>query len=394
MYGRYHLRERDVDELIELVDSARSATHGLASCRAAASAARPRAGARRRIRPRVPRRADDRFRPGGSPPRWSTIRSLCQLGKTVFLTTHFMDEAQTLADRVAGDARRCDRRRRQARGDRGRDLRPAEIPLLPPAEHSAVDLPDLPGAEVTTDSDRVLVRTRETVAVTARITAWALEHEIALGHFSVTQPSLEDIYLALTRRRRGRRCGGGSNEHEHGAGSVAAPRPHARSLAGSLRAARLLAQPRRAFFSFLMPIMFLIIFATIYHGQTIAVRTARSPTTTSSFRASSPTASSRRRSPTWQSAPRSCANRACSSEWRARHYQAGPMSPDASAQTLMTTAEMTLVVLAIGRIAYGVQVRLATLPGLLAALILGSATFTALGSASSATSRTRKRHPR
>jgi len=42
------------------------------------------------------------------------------------------------------------------------------------------------------------VRTREAVPVTARITAWALEQEIELGHFSVTQPSLEDVYLALT----------------------------------------------------------------------------------------------------------------------------------------------------------------------------------------------------
>jgi len=36
------------------------------------------------------------------------------------------------------------------------------------------------------------------VPVTARITAWALQQEIELGHFSVTPPSLEDIYLALT----------------------------------------------------------------------------------------------------------------------------------------------------------------------------------------------------
>jgi hypothetical protein len=47
--------------------------------------------------------------------------------------------------------------------------------------------------------------------------------------------------------------------------------------------------------------------------------------------------------------------------------------------TLLTTAMMTLAVLAIGRIAYGVQVRLATLPGLLAAVLLGIAAFTALG---------------
>ncbi len=41
------------------------------------------------------------FDPAARRQAWSTIRSLCQLGKTVFLTTHYMDEAQYLADRVA-----------------------------------------------------------------------------------------------------------------------------------------------------------------------------------------------------------------------------------------------------------------------------------------------------
>ncbi len=39
------------------------------------------------------------FDPAARRHAWSTIRSLCELGKTVFLDTHFMDEAQTLADR-------------------------------------------------------------------------------------------------------------------------------------------------------------------------------------------------------------------------------------------------------------------------------------------------------
>src|SRR5665648_9447 len=40
------------------------------------------------------------FDPAARRHAWSTIRLLCQLGKTIFLTTHFMDEAQHLADRV------------------------------------------------------------------------------------------------------------------------------------------------------------------------------------------------------------------------------------------------------------------------------------------------------
>ena len=67
-----------------------------------AAAARPGAGAGRRSRARVPRRADHRLRPrrrGAA--AWETIRSLRDLGKTVLLTTHYLDEAQALADRVA-----------------------------------------------------------------------------------------------------------------------------------------------------------------------------------------------------------------------------------------------------------------------------------------------------
>jgi len=41
------------------------------------------------------------FDPAARRQAWSTVKSLCTLGKTVFLTTHYMDEAQALADRVA-----------------------------------------------------------------------------------------------------------------------------------------------------------------------------------------------------------------------------------------------------------------------------------------------------
>jgi ABC-type uncharacterized transport system ATPase subunit len=44
----------------------------------------------------------------------------------------------------------------------------------------------------------VLVLTREPVLATQQITTWAVERDIEIGHFSVTQPSLEDIYLELT----------------------------------------------------------------------------------------------------------------------------------------------------------------------------------------------------
>jgi hypothetical protein len=47
-------------------------------------------------------------------------------------------------------------------------------------------------------ADRVTVFTREPVIAAHEITTWALDHDIELAHFSVTQPTLEDIYLELT----------------------------------------------------------------------------------------------------------------------------------------------------------------------------------------------------
>ena len=44
----------------------------------------------------------------------------------------------------------------------------------------------------------MLVLTTEPVVAAQRITTWALDHDVELGHFSVTQPTLEDIYLELT----------------------------------------------------------------------------------------------------------------------------------------------------------------------------------------------------
>ncbi|HEY4829364.1 MAG TPA: hypothetical protein VIH85_21525, partial [Solirubrobacteraceae bacterium] len=125
--------------------------------------------------------------------------SLCDLGKTVFLTTHYMDEAQHLANRVAvmnaGQIIAIGRPEELG----GRDLRPAEIHFTPPSAWSLGDLPDLPCEQRTLEGDRVLVLTKEPVVAAQRITTWAVEHDIELEHFSVNQPTLEDIYLELTK---------------------------------------------------------------------------------------------------------------------------------------------------------------------------------------------------
>jgi ABC-2 type transport system ATP-binding protein len=83
----------------------------------------------------------------------------------------------------------------------GRDARPAEIRFELPAGRSVDELPDVPALERNVEDGRVLIRTHEAVLATARITGWALEHDVTLGHFSVSQPTLEDVYLELTGER-------------------------------------------------------------------------------------------------------------------------------------------------------------------------------------------------
>ena len=144
------------------------------------------------------------FDPGARRQAWSTIRSLCDLGKTVFLTTHYMDEAQHLANRVAvmNAGQIIAMGRPEELG--GRDLRPAEIRFSLPADWSLGDLPDVPCEQRSLEGDRVLVVTKEPVLAAQRITTWAVDNDVDLGHFSVSQPTLEDIYLELTGAGRRR----------------------------------------------------------------------------------------------------------------------------------------------------------------------------------------------
>jgi ABC-2 type transport system ATP-binding protein len=194
----YYAKRRPVDELIELVDlgEKRDVRAKLLS-----------GGQLRRLDLALALVGDPElvfldepttgFDPAARRGAWSAVRSLCELGKTVFLTTHYMDEAQFLADRVAvmraGEIVASGRPYELG----GRDLRPAEIRFRLPAQWSLGDIPETPG-ERSLDGDRVLILTREPVLATQRIASWALDHGIELEHFAVNQPTLEDIYLELT----------------------------------------------------------------------------------------------------------------------------------------------------------------------------------------------------
>jgi ABC-2 type transport system ATP-binding protein len=199
MFGRYHVRQRPVDEVIELVELSEKRDE---------RAKNLSGGQRRRLDLALALVGDPElifldepttgFDPQARRQAWSTIRSLCQLGKTVFLTTHFMDEAQFLADRVA--VMRGGQIIASGRPDElgGRDLRPAEIRFALPEGLGIEDVPELPAEARSLQGDRVIIQTRQPVRAAHIVTGWAVDGGHDLAHFSVTQPTLEDIYLELT----------------------------------------------------------------------------------------------------------------------------------------------------------------------------------------------------
>ena len=117
------------------------------------------------------------FDPAARRAAWDVVRSLRDLGKTVVLTTHYLDEAQSLADRVAIVKD-------------GRILAEGPPGALGEARHRiAYRGPDGAWVEHVTDDPTTLLH---------QLTAAALERGERLEDLTVTRPSLEDVYLELT----------------------------------------------------------------------------------------------------------------------------------------------------------------------------------------------------
>jgi ABC-2 type transport system ATP-binding protein len=133
------------------------------------------------------------------------VRELSSLGKTVLLTTHFMDEAQSLANRIAVlvDGRIV------AEGT------PADVIARHTVETSirvrladgvAEPPPGLGLAPVAGSAGEAAgsleTRTSNPVPLLNELTGWALSESVAIEAIEVARPSLEDVYLALTGRRQ------------------------------------------------------------------------------------------------------------------------------------------------------------------------------------------------
>ena len=142
------------------------------------------------------------FDPSARRRSWELIDGLRSLDKTILLTTHYMEEAQQLADRVAVIASG----RVVAEGPpatlAGRELRQppsstSDFPTRSPLE----ELPLPAGVDLERVNGRVSFRTPAPTRDLAPLIAWASERDRELEGLTVTRPSLEDVYLELTERK-------------------------------------------------------------------------------------------------------------------------------------------------------------------------------------------------
>jgi ABC-2 type transport system ATP-binding protein len=180
LYAGYYSAPRPVDEIVELVGLGGKAdvrTGGLSG------------GQQRRLDVGMALVGDPEllfldepttgFDPSARRHAWDTIAGLRDLGKTVFLTTHYMDEAQRLADRVTIISR-------------------GEIV----ASGTPEDLGHRDSLPTTISyrlgSEEVSVETTTPVADLHELTGRAVEQGLELEGLEVTRPNLEDVYLSLT----------------------------------------------------------------------------------------------------------------------------------------------------------------------------------------------------
>src|SRR6266567_301581 len=140
------------------------------------------------------------FDPNARRGAWEVVANLRSAGTTIVLTTHYMDEAQVLADRVAVIAAGQIVAEGTPATIGGCDLATTRIRFVLPTGMDANDLP----VTATVTNGMVTIEADEPTGVLHELTGWALGRGTTLPQLSVDRPSLEDIYLRLT----------GSTEHE------------------------------------------------------------------------------------------------------------------------------------------------------------------------------------
>src|SRR5919106_4029356 len=197
LYRRLYPRPRDLGEIVEVV--------GLAEKRDT-RVGKLSGGQQRRLDVAVALAGDPEllfldepttgFDPAARRGAWEVIRNLKDLGKTVFLTTHYMDEAQNLADEVAiiADGRIVAQGAPASLG--GRDTAATRLRFRLPG--GAGDLPEPLRTAATVADGGVELSTENPTKTLHELTGWALERGVRLDSLEVSRPTLEDVYLDIT----------------------------------------------------------------------------------------------------------------------------------------------------------------------------------------------------
>src|SRR5712692_7810676 len=136
------------------------------------------------------------FDPGARRNAWEVIKGLAGLGKTIFLTSHSMDEVQYLADRVviiAGGKVVAEGTPDTLAG-RQKAATSVRFQLA-----DSVDLPERLRQGARIDGGGVELETPDPTRLLYDLTSWAVQAGVSLEALEVTRPSLEDVYLEITQ---------------------------------------------------------------------------------------------------------------------------------------------------------------------------------------------------
>ncbi len=136
------------------------------------------------------------FDPSARRESWQMIDALRRLGSTVLLTTHYMDEAEYLADRIVVIAAGVIVARGTA-DDLARQV--GAVTRISWRPTGSADVPA--GLGVSRQGELAVIETDSVVPTLAELTGWAMGSGTDLADLQVARPTLEDVYLTLTSGR-------------------------------------------------------------------------------------------------------------------------------------------------------------------------------------------------